>query len=291
MNILKRISQKAKQFDYTKPQNKAYLKAYYQGIKNRNTFKNVDAFCLFIGYQRSGHSIVGSLLDAHPNVAIAHELNILKYFEAGYTQQQIYYLLWQNAQEFSEAGRQWSGYSYQVPNQWQGKVQTLKVIGDKKGALTAIKLSSNPKLFELMQKKLNVPIKFVHVVRNPYDNIATMFRKKDWKHRKADNLEGTINNYFELCKNIDSIKQIVPTQQIFDLKHETLIANPKQSLKDLCNFFGLETANVYLENCASIVFKSPHQSRTSIEWSDELIELVKSEIDKFSFLNGYSYKD
>ena len=37
----------------------------------------VRSFCLFIGYPRSGHSLVGSLLDAHPDIAIAHEVNVL----------------------------------------------------------------------------------------------------------------------------------------------------------------------------------------------------------------------
>jgi hypothetical protein len=32
------------------------------------------AFCLFIGYPRSGHRLIGALLDAHPDVAIAHEI-------------------------------------------------------------------------------------------------------------------------------------------------------------------------------------------------------------------------
>ena len=33
----------------------------------------VEKFVFFIGYQRSGHSIVGSFMDAHPHMVIAHE--------------------------------------------------------------------------------------------------------------------------------------------------------------------------------------------------------------------------
>jgi hypothetical protein len=35
-------------------------------------FPDVHAFCLFDGYSRSGHSLVGALLDAHPKITIAH---------------------------------------------------------------------------------------------------------------------------------------------------------------------------------------------------------------------------
>ena len=35
-------------------------------------------FVLFLGFGRTGHSIVGSLLDAHPDIIIPHEYNVLK---------------------------------------------------------------------------------------------------------------------------------------------------------------------------------------------------------------------
>ena len=48
-------------------------------------FEKLQAYCMFIGYPRSGHSLVGSLLDAHPNIIIAHELNALQFVVAGCT--------------------------------------------------------------------------------------------------------------------------------------------------------------------------------------------------------------
>ena len=38
----------------------------------------VEKFVLFVGYARSGHSIIGSFLDAHPSIVIAHEFMIFK---------------------------------------------------------------------------------------------------------------------------------------------------------------------------------------------------------------------
>jgi hypothetical protein len=37
-------------------------------------FSNVRTFILFVGYPRSGHSLIGSIMDAHPNIIIAHEV-------------------------------------------------------------------------------------------------------------------------------------------------------------------------------------------------------------------------
>lgn len=37
-------------------------------------FASVRTFVLFVGYPRSGHSLIGSIMDAHPNIIIAHEV-------------------------------------------------------------------------------------------------------------------------------------------------------------------------------------------------------------------------
>ena len=52
----------------------------------------------------------------------------------------------------------------------------LKVIGDKKGGGTAMAIDrlGNLSILEEINQVVQVPIKFIHVHRNPFDNIATM---------------------------------------------------------------------------------------------------------------------
>ena len=52
-----------------------------------------------------------------------------------------------------------------------------KVIGDKKGGSTSNFLKDPDKMniLEEIGQVVQVPIKFIHVTRNPFDNIATMF--------------------------------------------------------------------------------------------------------------------
>ena len=52
----------------------------------------------------------------------------------------------------------------------------FQVIGDKKGGKTSAILD-NPdqmKVLEEISKTVQVPLKFIHVTRNPFDNISTM---------------------------------------------------------------------------------------------------------------------
>ena len=38
-----------------------------------SSVNNVEKFVFFVGYARSGHSMIGSVIDAHPDMVIAHE--------------------------------------------------------------------------------------------------------------------------------------------------------------------------------------------------------------------------
>ena len=67
--------------------------------------------------------------------------------------------------------------------------------------------------------------------------------------------------------------------------------DPKSVLCELCGFLGLGYEDDYLEDCASIVFKSPHKSRYEVEWDDETLDAVGAGIRRVSFLEGYSYED
>lgn len=289
------MKQKIRQFvnkvDLTNPRNQTFLSSYYKSLFNKKQFKTIENYCIFIGYQRSGSSLIGALLDAHPNAVIAHELNVMQYFEANFNKNQIYYLLQQNSQEYAEKGRNWSGYSYQVLNQWQGKFTEIKVIGDKKAALSAIKISKNPQLLQQIQKTVAVPIKIIHIMRNPYDNITTMFEKSDRKRTDALNFRETIEYYFSLCNDISKIKRLVPNDSVFDIKQESIINNPQKNIQKLCAFLNLEAEEAYLQDCASIIFKSPKKTRETIDWKSEDIELVAQKIANYDFLQGYSFAD
>jgi hypothetical protein len=133
---------------------------------------------MFIGYQRSGSTLVRSLLDAHPSVIIAHELTALKLVEAGVGKRSLYQLLLENSQDRAQNKRQlMHGYNYKVPNQWQGRFDELRVIGDKKAAASTAQLAKNPRLLHWLRNTVATEVKFVHVVRNPYDNIATWCKR------------------------------------------------------------------------------------------------------------------
>ena len=56
-----------------------------------------------------------------------------------------------------------------------------QVIGDKKASVTTARLHHEKGLHDLrkLEKVLGIPIKLINVIRNPFDNIATICRRLD----------------------------------------------------------------------------------------------------------------
>ena len=50
----------------------------YPFILHTVSYESVEKFCLFVGYSKSGTSLIGATLDAHPNIIISHEIDIFQ---------------------------------------------------------------------------------------------------------------------------------------------------------------------------------------------------------------------
>jgi hypothetical protein len=258
-------------------------------MRDRQTWRDVERYCMFIGHGRSGHSLVGALLDAHPNIVIPHERDALGLLEAGFSRGQIFHLLADKAARDAARGRTSWGYSYAVPNQSQGSFTTLRVIGDKQGAVSTRRLGKDPNLLGVLRTVVGVPITFVHVVRNPYDNIATLFLRR--QQRQPDvTMEESIDGYFLACQRIELIDAAAPGD-VVRIRHEDFVDHPASSLGELCRVLGVEPSDEYLDACASIVFPSPRTTRGDAPWTDDLLARVASSIDEHRFLRGYSFSD
>lgn len=264
-----------------------FASSWFDGRRNAKSFGDVDTYCMFIGYPRSGHSVVGSLLDAHPDAVIAHELDALRYVNAHFTRDQLFALILNNDRQFSEAGRKaaTAGYDYSVPNQWQGRFRRLQVVGDKRGGRSTIWLQKDLTLLDRLRKTVDVRVRLIHVIRNPYDNISTAVLRRG----PAATLDAAVETYFARCRFIARLNESSVGSDIFELRHEQLIAEPKMSLKKLCHFVGLDPTDDYLSDCSGILYQSPNRSRHSAPWTDKLKQTVQDNIAQIEFLDGYSF--
>jgi len=270
---------------------KSYLKTWYVGLKYRKVFKDVRTYCMFIGSARTGHTLIASLIDAHPNAIISIELNVLEYIQRGYRKNQLFSMILNKSKLHAEKGMIWTGYPYFVENQMQGTFTSLIVIGDKKaGRSTEILMEKPELLFKLIQK-WNIDFKFIHVIRNPYDVISSMARG-GLKNRKVNSklLDENIDRFF---KRMETVKYLKPQlgSSILEIHHERFIKKPIKGLEQILTFLGLKPNQNYLEDCANIVNSTPSMTRKLVDWSESQIERVKNESIKYTFLAWYTFKD
>lgn len=245
----------------------------------------LERFCFFIGYARSGHTLVATLLNAHPEMVIAHELDAVRFVRHRFGRRQLFSLLLQRDQQFGEIGRTWSGYTYEVPGQAQGRFDRLRVIGDKRARSSALQLAQRPDLLDRVRRVVRVPINVLHVTRNPFDNIATEARRHNMS------LERATDWYEEICRAVSAVRPRLTADELVDLRYEDFAREPAQALSHLCRSLGVEPSASYLEACAGIVWPSTNRSRDAVEWSDQDRRGVERLIDTYEVISSYSFDD
>ncbi len=182
-------------------------------------------------------------------------------------------------------GRFWSGYQYEVPGQHQGTYERLRVLGDKRARSTALLIARRPELLDRIRRTVKVPLRLVHVTRNPFDNIVTESRR----HKLS--LEQGTAWYEQSCEAVAKVRSMLDPSELLDIHYETFAASPADSLAELCRFIGVEPDPAYLAACAGLVWPSTNRTRDTVEWSPEERAGVERLIDRFELLSPYSFDD
>lgn len=261
---------------------KDYLVGWRLWNKNKDLFSDLKCFCIFIGYPRSGHSLLGSIINAHRHAIISHELDVLRYAQYRFKREQLLGLILERDQRFGAIGRKWTGYSYEIPGQYQGRMEKLVVIGDKKGGSTTARLRSNPDLLDQFRSEIELPLRFIHVVRNPFDNIATIALRDD---------KGLQYSLLRFARDTTANSEIIARLErssVLTIKHESLIESAGATIKQVCDFLSLDSPPDYLSDCSSIINEAPRLSRDRIPWTEQDRRFVNDCIARHSFLRSYS---
>ncbi|MEX0834344.1 MAG: sulfotransferase [Actinomycetota bacterium] len=256
-------------------------------VLRRDDFRDVEAFCFFIGHARSGHSLVAALLNAHPNVVISNQVGAVRSIELGVPRALLYAAILRKDRRFSLHWQSTTaeGYEYGVPNRWQGRFEKIAVIGDKRAARSARRLAGNPPLLDKVRETVGVPLRVIQVTRNPFDTISTMSR------RDKEGLEQSADRFFAGEKAIEQVRAMLAPGELWAIRHEDLIADPEGSLKNTWEWLSVPALPECIRDAASIVKSSPHKTRNAVSWTTGLRAWVEEGISRVGYLAGYSFED
>jgi hypothetical protein len=261
-----------------------YARSLIEPVRYRRRIREIERFCFFIGYARSGHTLLASLLDAHPEVVVSNELDAFRYIDHGFGKKQMYGLILWHEHVFGFDKRD---FDYSVPGARQGTTSRLRVIGDKRGTATGFRLAGDLSLLDRARHMVKVPIRVIQHGRNPFDIIATSARLEapDEVPRLAEAIL-----WFDMwSKNLATIRPHLGSDELLETSHEKLVSEPREALERACQFIGVDTDETYLDQCASSVWPSPRLSRHSVTWTDEQVEMVDAIISRHSWLAGYTF--
>lgn len=267
-----------------------YLSSRRAGIAHHHSFDSVRFFTFFVGWPRSGHSLFGALLDAHPSFAIAHELDVLPLVDAGFSRDQVFASIVENARAFAESpgGRGWSDYSYAVPGQSQGRFDNLRVVGDKKGGMSAYYLARvNPDVVEKIRRCAGVPIRVILYHRNPYDILATVAQRAGREAVSRTMVEDTFES---LVPAVSRVRSECDSTEVIELYHEDFVGDPVSVLRGAVEAFGERATDDYLEAAGRIVRPTPNKTRSRVRWEPEITANVRQRIATLPYLRRYTFE-
>lgn len=240
-------------------------------------------YSLFIGYPRSGHTLVAALLDSHPNMLFANGLDAVRYVRYGFSVREIAALSIWNSLRFTRRGRRSNGYEYTVNEGLHGAWEKLEVVGDKSGDLFSTRLLDDPGLLEEVLARFSGLARFLHVIRNPFDCISTMAARGGVELRVA------AERFLALSGANRRARQMVPAEAWKDVRLEQLIERPEDVLRQICDFLGVHADGMFVGRCRKLIFPAPRESRRAAAWPDALLADLSGRLREFPWFNGYRY--
>ena len=290
----------------------------------------VEKFVSFIGYGRSGHSFIGAIMDAHPNIVIGHEYHVLQkcllpkrkklqskadlfngLYRNSYSQSKYGVRSKIRTTKGTKKGNKKSirkGYNLHINMKWQGSFSQLRVIGDKDGGALGDAFSKHPtqaaECFNLLKETLNIPVVMIHIVRNPFDVMATRLAVQHdiWNTREMV-LEGKklrlekeelLNDAATVFSRAQAVLEALNSTAMKDLKvveiHiESFIRNPREHINEICEALGVPCPMEYVEACTEKTFSNISYSRQIIVWDNHVVESILTRMKSYPFFSSYAF--
>ena len=277
---------------------------------NASEMNDIESFLLFVGWARSCHSIIGSMLDAHPNIIVAHEYFLFKKLRKHIDREILFNELYKKSYDSTQGGwrsanRSNKGYTLDIDGSWQGQfTKLIKVIGDKSGGDAVIEYRRNKTLFKeiynQLQAEVKLPVKVIQVIRNPYDMIATatLFEANPVHGVKVPATPTHKYSNFRLLKKhiltfLSMSRDLMQMLANFNLSPhqvycEDLIADPIGTISSICQYLEVDCSADYLQMCADKTFKNTSETRHLVEWDPQLLSSLIPIIKQYPFFYRYT---
>ena len=273
--------------------------------------RNLEGILLIAGYNQSGSTLIGALLNAHPDAVVVPKAKSLLYARLpGNTkgvlvsrivrrERRIY-----RESDFYRKVRSVDGYNYRVETGWQGRYARLRLVGDKCADLYTHMLHEDPALLDLLRRRLDCPLRVLFSYRNPYDMVAAWSLRapdgggvsrvplRNLRFSEADRpdlAQRFIDRLRRLSRQAAEVLARLEDAEVLPVRHERFVVSPKDSLRDVLTFLGLDVSDAYLDACAALVKAPAHRTRFKVRWTSAQIAEVDDVVRTCPWFDGYTF--
>jgi hypothetical protein len=190
----------------------------------------VERPVFIVGAERSGSTMFWLMLDSHPDVAIAGEM---EYIVGDHTE-----LGWPSIEEFEERVRhdlmfQTSGFVVDTSLDYQGLVRSFMAqrlaIGSETIACAVVHLDFSQLI------RLWPEARFIHLVRDGRD-VSYSVVEMGW----AGIAYAGADHWLTALAEWDRLEPLVGSSRLYEITYEELVADPRAVLDGVCKFIGVE---------------------------------------------------
>lgn len=249
--------------------------------------RDVETVCLFIGHVKSGGSLIGAMVDAHPDAVVADEVDALDHLSAGFSREELLAVMAKGSRREAMKGRvtarRLQPYSLAIDDQWQGRHRRPAVMGESRAGPTTRKLGADPRrLQDLVDFAAPARLRFIHVIRNPLDPIGAMVV------RGGRSVEGAIADYAAQAQRAELIVADLREDDVLAVHYEDLLDRPLETVESVFRFLGLEPEPGVVSACKELVDPTRQPERRLTSWTQPQLEEVHSLTERHPFLGRYT---
>ncbi len=246
---------------------------------------------LFIGSPRTGSTLLGQILNYHPQCLISFEENVVgRHLVKFVSFEKLLVCMAKSARETFEKGLEktgrmnagvyqprWSSFA-DLRTSPDFKKRDIAVVGDKKAGGTAMAVRDHPETFIRLIKN-NPSFKLLQVIRNPITAALSYM-----KSHAIDSFEEACSHIVETTGVAYGMTRLFP-QQSFTVFYEDLLEHPEKTLTGLCGFLTIQVSSSWLEEIIKRINRGKPLDRERYE---SLLESTREIIITHEALEAFS---
>ena len=99
-------------------------------------------------------------------------------------------------------------------------------------------------------------------------------------------MDSFIKGYFG---RTEAIARVRKAYDVLDIPGDELVQAPQATMREICRYVGITCEQDYIDACADLLYGEPSITRHLVEWDEEDKRRIQREIDRFPFLQQYSF--